>query len=81
MFFDLFTTALIVTGLISWHNDIRYKKAESMSDEYRAMLKSFEYKRYMDAYKRENPDLEDWPPEEDTGKRNDNKGNKNDNRE
>ena len=78
MFFDLFTTALVVTGLISWHYDIRSKKAESMSDEYRAMLKTFEYRRYMDSYKRENPDLEDWPPEEDTGKRNDNKGNKND---
>jgi len=78
MFFDLFTTALIVTGLISWHYDYSNKKNERISDEYRAMLKSFEYKRYMDAYKRENPDLEDWPPEEDTGKRNDNKGNKND---
>jgi hypothetical protein len=71
MFFDLFTTALIVTGLISWHYDYSNKKNERISDEYRAMLKSFEYKRYMDSYKRENPDLEDWPPEEDTGKRDD----------
>ena len=71
MFFDLFTTALIVTGLISWHYDYSNKKNERISDEYRAMLKSFEYKHYMDSYKRENPDLEDWPPEEDTGKRDD----------
>ena len=70
MFFDLFTTSVLVIGLLSWNHDYNTQRNkeenERLSDEYRALLKAFEYQRYMDAYKRENPELEDELPEDNT---------------